>query len=416
MTNQENTESLSLGSTASLRDKLIAIEAWLFTQQRIWLYGSGAVVAYAISLAVRFSQHRWIFQADGKPACGDLSGFWVSGTFAGSGEPSLAYDHLAFSATRAVLSGASCMPAVDHFVYPPTYLFFTYPLGLMSYLSAFVAWTVGTLLLYLVATYLIIPRPIAILAALSPFPVFFNLYLGQNGFLLAGLMGLSLASMERRPQLSGILLGLLTFKPQIGILFPFALLVSRKWRVVVSAVVSNVVLVVTSMVVFGYQGWSSFIHALVDRGSSLSPISQEPMHLESVYGFLWLVGINPPIAWAIQLGVTATVLAVMWCMWARPLPHSLKAAALCSASAMASPYVHGYDLTILTIAVAFLVKDGLKRGFLPGERSVMLSSWILLFLGRSDFGCGWLPCLILLALCVRRAKEIRTMPLFVAPA
>src|SRR5438477_10070328 len=61
MSNHENTESLSLGSTSPLRDKLIAIEAWLFTQQRIRLYGSGAVVAYAISLTVRFFQHRWMF-------------------------------------------------------------------------------------------------------------------------------------------------------------------------------------------------------------------------------------------------------------------------------------------------------------------------------------------------------------------
>ena len=147
------------------------------------------------------------------------------------------------------MSGVSCMPAVDHFFYPPTYLFFTYPLGLMPYVAAFAAWMIVTLLLYLAAVYLIVPRPIAILVALSPFPVFFNLYRGQNGFLLAGLMGLCLALMERRPRLSGVLLGLLTFKPQIGILFPFALLVSRKWCVVVSAVATSVVLFVTSMVV-----------------------------------------------------------------------------------------------------------------------------------------------------------------------
>jgi hypothetical protein len=90
-------------------------------------------------------------------------------------------------------------------------------------------------------------------------------------------------------------------------------------------------------------------------------------------------------------------------MWARPLPYSLKAAALCSAAAMATPYVHGQDLCILTIAVALLVKDGLARGFLPGDRLIMLFSWILLFLGRSDLGSGWIPCLALLALVVRRA-------------
>jgi hypothetical protein len=245
-------------------------------------------------LVARFFTHSWIFQADDKPSCIDFSHFWVSGALAGSGNPPLVYDFSTFSAARADLGGADVCMVMNHFVYPPTYLFFTYPLGLMPYVAAFAAWTVVTLLLYLGAIYLIVPRPIALLAALSTYPVFFNFFLGQNGFLLAGLMGLSLALMERRPRLSGILLGLLTFKPQIGILFPFALLVSRNWRVIVSATATSVVLIVASIVVFGYQGWPSFIHALVDRESSLSPISQESMRLESVYGFLWLAGLSPP--------------------------------------------------------------------------------------------------------------------------
>ena len=294
MTDREKIESRSRDPITPLRDKLIIFEALLFTQQRIWLYGSGAVVAYVIGLVARFLTHSWIFQADDKPSCIDFSHFWVNGALAGSRDPALVYDFATFSVTRTDLGGIDVCMVMNHFVYPPTYLFFTYPLGLMPYVPAFAVWTVVTLLLYLGAIYLILPRPIAILAALSAYPVFFNFFLGQNGFLLAGLMGVSLALLERRPRLSGILLGLLTFKPQIGILFPFALLVSRKWRVIVSAMATSVVLIVASMLVFGYQGWPSFIHALADRESSLSPISQESMQLESVYGFLWLAGLSPP--------------------------------------------------------------------------------------------------------------------------
>jgi len=395
-----------------VRDKPITLEARLFTERRIWQYGSGSVFAYAIGLVARWFHHTWLFFPDGKPSCNDFAYYWVSGALAGSGDRALVYNVTTFSAARGALGAAdACLvPVLNQFVYPPTYLFFTYPLGLMPYVAAFAAWTAVTLLLYLTAIYLIVPRPIAILAALSPFPVFFNFFLGQNGFLLAGLMGLSLALMERRPQLSGILLGLLTFKPQIGVLFPFALLVSRKWRVVVSAMATSVVLIVASIVVFGYQGWPSFIHVLVDRGPSLSPISPMSMRLESVYGFLWLAGISPPIAWAIQLAAAGSVAAVVWWIWARPLPHSLKAAALCSAAAMATPYVHGHDLCVLAIAAAFLVKDGLTRGFLPGDRLIMLFSWIVIFLCFRDFSSGWIPCFVLLALVVRRATAIGLRP------
>ena len=84
-------------------------------------------------------------------------------------------------------------------------------------------------------------------------------------------------------------------------------------------------------------------------------------------------------------------------------PHSLKAAALCSAAAMATPYVHGHDLCVLAIAAVFLVKDGLERGFLPGDRLIML--WTVIFLGFRDFSSGWIPCLALLALVVRRIPD-----------
>ena len=87
------------------------------------------------------------------------------------------------------------------------------------------------------------------------------------------------------------------------------------------------------------------------------------------------------------------------------IPHSLKAAALCSAAAVATPFVHGHDLCVLAIAIAFLVKDGLERGFLPGDRLIMLFAWIVIFLGFRDFSSGWIPCLALLALVVRRAPE-----------
>ena len=385
-------------------DKLIKFENWLFTEQRIRLYGWGVLVAYVIGLAARLYWHDWLFQETGKPLCTDFGTIWVSGIFAGSNNPALMYNDAAWLAAWQSLTGLdSCLLAqgqysYPHNSYPPLVLFFTYPFGLLSYTEAFVTWTVATILLYLTAIYMIVPRPIAILAALTPFPVFFNFFLGQNGFLVAGFMGLALSLIERRPEFSGLLIGLLTFKPQIGILFPFALLASRKWRIATAAVATSVVLIVTSAFVFGYQGWSIFIHTLFNREPGLG------MRLESVYGLLWSAGMSRPIAWAIHLAVAGVVTAVVCWVWARPLPHSLKAAALCSAAALATPYVHGHDLCVLSIAVAFLVKDGFERGFLPGDRSIMMFSWVVIFLCFRDFSSGWIPCLAVLVLVVRRAS------------
>jgi alpha-1,2-mannosyltransferase len=59
--------------------------------------------------------------------------------------------------------------------------------------------------------------PSALVAAMASAPVLKNAQLGYNGFLTAGLFGLTLVFLERRPWLSRILLGLLTYKPQFGV-------------------------------------------------------------------------------------------------------------------------------------------------------------------------------------------------------
>jgi hypothetical protein len=101
------------------------------------------------------------------------------------------------------------------------------------------------------------------------------------------------------------------------------------------------------------------------------------------------------------------VAAVVCLLWARPLSYPLKAAALATGTVLGSPHVFGYDLCILTIAAAFIVKDGLSRGFLLGEPMLMLLCWAVLLVPF-----GPLPafvCLALLALIGRRAQRCRSI-------
>jgi hypothetical protein len=108
---QEKFASRSLDSISFLRDKLITFEDWLFTQRRIWLYGSGSVVAYAIGLVARLFQHRWLFQEDGTLSCIDFSTMWVTGIFAGSSDPARMYDDSAWAAAwKSLTSLEGCPP------------------------------------------------------------------------------------------------------------------------------------------------------------------------------------------------------------------------------------------------------------------------------------------------------------------
>jgi hypothetical protein len=351
------------GALRSLRSASCwRIENRFFTEQRILVCASTAAVAYAIGLA-------WRFGAGGSPKCIDFTSMWVSGSFAGSSDPAQMYDNSAWLASWKGLTGlGDCILAQGHTSYPPTLLFFTYPLGLMPYALAFVVWMAATLLLYLAAVYAIVPRSAVIIAALTPYTSPFNVLLGQNGFLTAGLIGLSLVFIERRPWLSGIFLGLLTYKPQFGVLFPLALVASRNWRALISATASSLVIGLAAAVVFGHQTWPFFVDSLLDRDAGLGSDHVE-LSIQSVLGLLHWMGAGAETSWAAHLAVAATLALTIWLIWAQADLALLGGAALCIGSVMFTPYVLAYDLCILSIVAAFLVSDCLSRGFLPASGS-----------------------------------------------
>jgi len=401
------------GAPRGLRPTGWWIEDRLFTEWRLTLYGSGVAIVYVVVLASLLFKGLWVILADGNIAKIDFGYIWVSGKLARSSDPTRIFDSSAFAAAQLALIGSSGSPLIPYFVYPPTFLIFAYPLGFMPYFAAFTVWTVATLALYEAAIYTIIPRPAAVILALTPSPVLFNLGLGQNGFLTAGLVAFSLAFTESRPWLSGIFLGLLTYKPQFGVLFPVVLLASRNWRALTGAAATSVVLGLTAAIAFGYQGWLSFIHSLVYRQPSLGEIPGWHPPLVSIFAFLQSVGASADISWTVHLVAAAMVAAAICAIWTKPIAHSVKAATLCIGSVMVTPYVLGYDLCVLSIAVAFLVKDALSRGFLPGERIAMLMCWVGLILLMAPL-ISIIICGVLLALAARRlvlgGEETLTAP------
>jgi Glycosyltransferase family 87 len=380
--------------------KLLAIEDLIFTERRIRFYGRGVIVAYLIALAWRLTHGQWIFLADGRLRCVDFGWIWLSGRFTVSDNATHVFDYSTFSAAQITLFGLGNCPFIPQFDYPPTSLFLTYPLGWLPYVLAFAVWTATTFLLYAVAIYAIIPRRVAVIAAIAPFCVAVNVDFGHNGFLTAALIGLTLACLERGPWLSGIFLGLLTYKPQFGVLFPVALLASRNWQVLTSAAVLSVFLALAAAFAFGFEGWVHFLHALLDRQSTLSPDAAVPLALHSVFGLLRWAEASASISWVGHIFVGAIATFTVFAVWANRTPFALKAAFLCIGSALVSPYILFYDLCILPIAVAFLVRDGMSRGFLRGERTLFFLCFVAFFLVQVPIGP--VVCAALFFLCVRR--------------
>jgi len=358
--------------------KLRNLENRVFTARNLRFYGPGFAVANITALVLAFFHGNWLFGPDGKLSCIDFGFLWLSGKFAALSDPSVIYDLAKFGAAQTDLFGPTSCVLIHPFEYPPVLLFFTWPIGQMPYFWAFAVWNSVLLALYLAVAYVIVPRAVTIVAALTPFAVARDLQLGHNGLLTAGLIGLPLALLERKPYLAGAVLGLLTYKPQFGLLFPVALLASRNWRALSGAAASSIALAFAAALAFGARTWPSFFVALGVRSPTLSPEPAVTLRLQSVYGLLQWGGAGVPASLAIHFVIALMMAVAVWVVWARPYPHALRASVLCIGCLVVNPYLLEYDFCVLTMAAAFLIRDGLSRGFLPGERAAVVIGWIAL--------------------------------------
>jgi hypothetical protein len=102
--------------------------------------------------------------------------------------------------------------------------------------------------------------------------------------------------------------------------------------------------------------------------------------------------------------MTASVAVVLVMMWRSRISYSLKAAALAAGTLLTTPYLFMYDMVVLAIPVAFLVRIGLKTGFRPYELPA-LGCALALIVSFIFFGVpiGLGATLIVAALILRRA-------------
>jgi Glycosyltransferase family 87 len=274
-----------------------ARENGIFTARRIRLYAFGMLFASTFALAWQIGHGRSVFDAAGRPVCIDFCTTWLSGRFAASADPVSAYDYATFAAAQAAQVGPQhgIFPPY-HFFYPPTFFLLTYLLALMPYFTAYAVWTAFTLLLYAAAVYRILPSAAAVAAALTPLVVGKSVLLGQNGLFTAALIGLGLVWLERRPILAGLALGMLVYKPNFAVLFPFALAAGRSWRAIASAALTAIALALLATFLFGAQGWVAFIDTFGHRTPTLSTDPQLVLTLQSVFGMMTWAGAGPGLA------------------------------------------------------------------------------------------------------------------------
>ena len=102
--------------------------------------------------------------------------------------------------------------------------------------------------------------------------------------------------------------------------------------------------------------------------------------------------------------LVAAVATCLVAMWRSRVSYTVKAAALATGTLLTTPYLFMYDMMVLAIPVAFLVRIGLKNGFRPYELPALGCALALIigfvFTGE-PLGLG--ATLIIAGLVLRRA-------------
>lgn len=321
------------------------------------------------------------------------SALWLGGAIAAA--PGIGGDWDVFGRTvialeRGDIAGIYRMPepgadvpaeAYHLYYYPPHALLLLEPLRLPPEAARLPVFEVCTLLLLLLAAGWRQPSP-WIAAALVVAPtVLLNLLAGQNGFLTAALLVGGLRLVPVRPLLGGILLGLLTFKPQLALLVPFALLIDRRWVTILTACTTTVLLVAASAWAYGTAAWVAWWEmsgamarhiAAADGGGALDVGHTLFLALRSL-------GVDSGPALVAQIVLAALLLALFLMGYRhRHKPEPLRLALLLAAGVAVAPYGFAYDLSPLSVAVALvLLTPGLAVGMGSVQRLVLLALWAM---------------------------------------
>lgn len=333
--------------------------------------GFGAIFFVAF-LAAYFSSAHPPHDVFGNMIGADFVNDWLGARAALTGHVHKLFDFELYTKFRHALLPP--MP-MHNWSYPPDLLLFIWPYGILPYFSAFVLWCALGFAAYLgVACSGDRTKPYVVFLLFSP-AVAMNLFAGQNGFFTAALLIGGFTMLDRRPLAAGTCFGLLTIKPHLGILIPLALILSRRWRVILAAAATFVVLFALTSAIFGLSVWTDYLrlavpfqHRVLAHGKGLML-----MMMPTAFTNARLMGFSSTVAFCVQLPFTLfAIAAVVWTFMKTRDPQ-LSCAILITAGFVATPYVFNYDMVVF----GWLVWTLRERFSNSNDTRLMLLVWTL---------------------------------------
>jgi hypothetical protein len=304
----------------------------------------------------------------------DFAAFWAAAKLALGGDAAAAFD---LNRLREVMAFPPKTPVGDMlWLYPPAWHMAIMPFGLLPFSAAFVIYSAITYLAFAASVRrLAAPLPGGVALLLAGPAMVLILQFGNNSLLWTAGLVAALASLANgRAAAAGGLIALLTLKPQLGLLIPVALVAGGHWRTVAWATAGTLTSAALSTVAMGADYWLHWIDMLRTMTWFMEIRLVRFNLMITWYALARSYGVSHDIAFALQIVVLlAAAAAVAW-VWRRPVTADLRAATLCVAIPVATPYAWHYEMSLVLVAAMFLARDGF--GATTGARVWLFALWL----------------------------------------
>ncbi|MDU8926778.1 glycosyltransferase family 87 protein [Alisedimentitalea sp. MJ-SS2] len=330
-----------------------------------------ALFALIVITAIQIGAPHWLGQ---EPGAIDYKIFHYVGELSSAGQPALPYDAPAFEAWQKTKPGGDIfMP----WTYPPQFGLFTQVLSRVPVGIGYALFT-GLTLAMLIWTLTRLAPGHAIPAVMLTLPaILMNIRAGQNGFLTALLFALTfLLVLRNRPASAGVPLGLLAFKPHLGLGIGLVALFRGGWRMVFTAVFVLVGSLTLATWVYGVEIWQAFLTSVHDSGNFLRHGAYPMERMTSLYALLRSLGAPGGFALAAQALLAATLLGTIIIALIKrwQMPHLLALSIF--AGLGISPYGYDYDLVALAPGLA-LALPTLSAHTTGAARPILIAALLL---------------------------------------
>ena len=278
----------------------------------------------------------------------DFLNFYHYGIAAWEDAPSKYYDVVYYDTVLNNFFGGHDY-TFQQWSYPPHYMLIAAPLALINYYAAFLLFTLISLALYwkyIIATF----EETAFRSAFWFTPLLFLFAMcGQLSALIAVIFVIVFKQMDKRPFMAGLLIALLTVKPQVGLLFPFFLMITGRWRVFLGAAVGTIAFIGLSVLIHGIEPWTTYIEVGAPAQSrvllNLPEITAGLM--PTAFVNFYNAGLSFTAASILQLIVAVSALITMIYVCIKTTDKFLQYAIFLSCTFLLTPYLMMYDMLIL---------------------------------------------------------------------